>query len=231
MTKREGCCKIAWAAKPQEDFRAEQNSACRKIEQEGWLAQMFIIAGLGNPDRQYEGTRHNVGFDVIDRIAEKYNIAVDTKKHRAYIGKGIIQGQKVILAKPQTYMNLSGESIRSLVDYYKIDEENELLVIYDDISLDVGQLRIRAKGSAGGHNGIKNIIAHLGTQVFPRIKVGVGEKPKGYDLADYVLGHFSKAEKERMDEGYDSAVRAAELIVSGEITEAMNEFNRRKKEE
>ena len=192
---------------------------------------MFIIAGLGNPDRQYEGTRHNVGFDVIDRIAEKYNIAVDTKKHRAYIGKGIIQGQKVILAKPQTYMNLSGESIRSLVDYYKIDEENELLVIYDDISLDVGQLRIRAKGSAGGHNGIKNIIAHLGTQVFPRIKVGVGEKPKGYDLVDYVLGHFSKAEKELMDEGYDSAVRAAELIVSGEITEAMNEFNRRKKEE
>lgn len=231
MTNRRGCCKIAWAAKPQEDFRTEQNPACRKIEQEGWLAQMFIIAGLGNPDRQYEGTRHNVGFDVIDRIAEKYNIAVDTKKHRAYIGKGIIRGQKVILAKPQTYMNLSGESIRSLVDYYKIDEENELLVIYDDISLDVGQLRIRAKGSAGGHNGIKNIIAHLGTQVFPRIKVGVGEKPKGYDLADYVLGHFSKAEKELMDEGYDSAVRAAELIVSGEITEAMNEFNRRKKEE
>ena len=156
---------------------------------------MFIIAGLGNPDRQYEGTRHNAGFDVIDRIAEKYNIAVDTKKHRAYIGKGIIEGQKVILAKPQTYMNLSGESIRSLVDYYKVDEETELLVVYDDISLDVGQLRIRAKGSAGGHNGIKNIIAHLGTQVFPRIKVGVGEKPKGYDLADYVLGHFSRQRK------------------------------------
>ena len=191
---------------------------------------MFIIAGLGNPDRQYEGTRHNAGFDVIDRIAEKYNIAVDTKKHRACIGKGIIGGQKVLLAKPQTYMNLSGESIRSLVDYYKIDEENELLVVYDDISLDVGQLRIRAKGSAGGHNGIKNIIAHLGTQVFPRIKVGVGEKPKGYDLADYVLGHFSKAERERMEEGYDHAVRAAEMIVSGQLSEAMNEFNRKKKE-
>lgn len=191
---------------------------------------MFIIAGLGNPDRQYEGTRHNAGFDVIDRIAEKYNIAVDTKRHRAYIGKGIIEGQKVILAKPQTYMNLSGESIRSLVDYYKIDEENELLVVYDDISLDVGQLRIRAKGSAGGHNGIKNIIAHLGTQVFPRIKVGVGEKPKGYDLADYVLGHFSKAERERMEEGYDNAVRAAEMIVTGQLNEAMNEFNRKKKE-
>lgn len=191
---------------------------------------MFIIAGLGNPDRQYEGTRHNAGFDVIDRIAEKYNIAVDTKKHRACIGKGIIGGQKVLLAKPQTYMNLSGESIRSLVDYYKIDEENELLVVYDDISLDVGQLRIRAKGSAGGHNGIKNIIAHLGTQVFPRIKVGVGEKPKGYDLADYVLGHFSKAERARMEEGYDNAVRAAEMIVSGQLNEAMNEFNRKKKE-
>ena len=191
---------------------------------------MFIIAGLGNPDRQYEGTRHNAGFDVIDRIAEKYNIAVDTKRHRAYIGKGIIEGQKVILAKPQTYMNLSGESIHSLVDYYKVDEENELLVVYDDISLDVGQLRIRAKGSAGGHNGIKNIIAHLGTQVFPRIKVGVGEKPKGYDLADYVLGHFSKAERELMDEGYNNAVRAAELIVSGRLNEAMNEFNRKKKE-
>ena len=191
---------------------------------------MFIIAGLGNPDRQYEGTRHNAGFDVIDRIAEKYNIAVDTKRHRAYIGKGIIEGQKVILAKPQTYMNLSGESIRSLVDYYKVDEENELLVIYDDISLDVGQLRIRAKGSAGGHNGIKNIIAHLGTQIFPRIKVGVGEKRKGYDLADYVLGHFSKSEREMMDEGYDNAVRAAELILSGQLNEAMNEFNRKKKE-
>lgn len=191
---------------------------------------MFIIAGLGNPDRQYEGTRHNAGFDVIDRIAEKYNIAVDTKKHRACIGKGIIGGQKVLLAKPQTYMNLSGESIRGLVDYYKIDEENELLVVYDDISLDVGQLRIRAKGSAGGHNGIKNIIAHLGTQVFPRIKVGVGEKPKGYDLADYVLGHFSKAERERMEEGYDNAVRAAEMIVTGQLNEAMNEFNRKKKE-
>lgn len=192
---------------------------------------MFIIAGLGNPDRQYEGTRHNAGFEVIDRIAEKYNIEVNMKKHRALIGKGILEGKKVILAKPQTYMNLSGESIRSLTDYYRIDPERELLVIYDDVSLDVGRLRIRAKGSAGGHNGIKNIIAHLGTQVFARIKVGVGEKPKGYDLAEYVLGHFSRAEREQMDEGYDSAVRAAELIVSGRIDEAMNEYNRRKKED
>ena len=192
---------------------------------------MFIIAGLGNPDRQYEGTRHNVGFDVIDRLADKYNIAVDVKKHRAMLGKGVIEGQKVILAKPQTYMNLSGESIRSLVDYYKIDGEYELLVIYDDINLGVGQLRIREKGSAGGHNGIKNIIAHLGTQVFPRIRVGVGEKPSRYDLADYVLGHFSRAEKELMDEGYDHAVKAVGMILSGRIGDAMSEYNRKKKEE
>ncbi|HJC75200.1 MAG TPA: aminoacyl-tRNA hydrolase [Candidatus Mediterraneibacter faecavium] len=191
---------------------------------------MFIIAGLGNPDRQYEGTRHNVGFDVIDRLADKYNIAVDMKKHRALLGKGVIEGQKVILAKPQTYMNLSGESIRSLVDYYKIDGEHELLVIYDDINLEVGQLRIREKGSAGGHNGIKNIIAHLGTQVFPRIRVGVGEKPSRYDLADYVLGHFSKAEKALMDEGYDHAVDAAGMILSGRIKDAMSEYNRKRKE-
>ena len=188
---------------------------------------MFIIAGLGNPTLQYEGTRHNVGFDVIDMLADRYNISVDGRKGRALIGKGMIGGQKVLLVKPQTYMNLSGESIRGLVDYYKIDPENELVVIYDDVSLDVGQLRIRKKGSAGGHNGIKNIIAHLGTQIFPRIKVGVGEKPKKYDLADYVLGHFSKGEKEQMEEGYRNAMRAVELMLTGRIDEAMNEYNRK----
>ena len=191
---------------------------------------MFIIVGLGNPDKQYEGTRHNVGFDVIDAIAEKYNIPMDTKKHRAYVGKGMIDGCKVILAKPQTYMNLSGESVWSLVDFYKIDPEEELLIIYDDVSLDVGQLRIRKKGSAGGHNGIKSIISHLGTSEFHRIKVGVGEKPKNYDLADYVLGHFSKAEREIMEEGYQNAIKATALIVQGEIDGAMNEFNKKKKE-
>ena len=176
---------------------------------------MLVIVGLGNPDDKYQGTRHNVGFDVIDLLAEKYNIAVDTKKHRAYIGKGIIGGQKVILAKPQTYMNLSGESVRSLVEYYKVDPETELLIIFDDISLDVGQLRIRKKGSAGGHNGIKNIIANLGTSVFQRIKVGVGEKPKGYDLADYVLGRFSKEERELIKEGFECAAEAVAMITVG----------------
>lgn len=188
---------------------------------------MFIIAGLGNPTLRYEGTRHNVGFEVIDMLADKYNIAVETRKSRALIGKGIIAGQKVILVKPQTYMNLSGESIGALADYYKIDEEKELLVIYDDVSLDVGQLRIRRKGSAGGHNGIKNIIAHLGTDVFPRIKVGVGEKPKGYDLADYVLGHFSGEDREIMRESYRKAADAVEMILEGDLSGAMNTYNKK----
>ena len=190
---------------------------------------MYIIAGLGNPTMQYEGTRHNAGFDVIDALADKYNISVDGRKNRAYIGKGIIEGQKVLLVKPQTYMNLSGESIGGLVDYFKIDEEQDLIVIYDDISLSPGQIRIRKKGSAGGLNGIKNIIAHLGTQVFPRIKVGVGEKPKKYDLADYVLSHFTKAEREEMEEGYQKAIQAVEKILAGEMEAAMNEFNRKVK--
>ena len=186
---------------------------------------MFIIVGLGNPTPEYEGTRHNVGFEVIDALARKYNIDVDTKKHRAYIGKGMIEGQKVILAKPQTYMNLSGESVRSLLDYYKVDEEQELLVIYDDISLGVGQIRIRAKGSAGGHNGIKNIIAHLGGQVFPRIKVGVGEKPPKWDLADYVLGHFPKEEAETMTTAFkDGAAAVVDMMTEG-VEAAMNHFN------
>ena len=190
---------------------------------------MFLIVGLGNPTKQYEKTRHNIGFDVMDALAYKYNISISENKHKALCGKGVIEGMKVVLAKPQTYMNLSGESVAELVNYYKIDEEHELLVIYDDISLDVGQLRIRKKGSAGGHNGIKNIIANLGTDVFPRIKIGVGEKPKKYDLADYVLGHFSKEDRELMEEGYDRADHAVGMILNGEIEAAMNQYNRKVK--
>ena len=190
---------------------------------------MYIIVGLGNPTRQYEGTKHNVGFDTIDYLIDEYQISSSGTGHKALFGKGMIAGQKVIVAKPMTYMNLSGESLRELVNYYKIDEEHELLVIYDDISLDVGQLRIRKKGSAGGHNGIKNIIANLGTDVFPRIKIGVGEKPKKYDLADYVLGHFSKEDRELMEEGYDRADHAVGMILNGEIEAAMNQYNRKVK--
>ena len=191
---------------------------------------MYIIVGLGNPTKEYNNTRHNIGFDVIDKLADMYSISVLEKKHKALVGKGIINGQKVILAKPQTYMNLSGESVRELVDYYKIDEETELIIIYDDISLDVGQLRIRKKGSAGGHNGIKSIIQHLGGDVFPRIKMGVGEKPKGYDLADYVLGHFKKEERVIMDESILTASKAIELMVIDEIGEAMNLYNKKAKQ-
>ena len=191
---------------------------------------MKIIVGLGNPTKEYAGTRHNVGFSVIYNISDAYNIPVETKKHKALIGKGIIEGEKVILAMPQTYMNLSGESVHELVDFYKIDPEEELIIIYDDIALAPGKLRVRAKGSAGGHNGIKNIIANLGSSVFPRIKVGVGEKPKGYDLADYVLGKFSKEDRVLMEEGYDLACEASALIMQGAIDQAMNEYNQKKKE-
>lgn len=185
---------------------------------------MKIIVGLGNPTREYQGTRHNVGFSVIYELAEQYNIKVDTKKHKALIGKGIIGGEKVILAMPQTFMNLSGESVRELVDYYKCDND-DIIVVYDDISLDVGKLRIRAKGSAGGHNGIKNIIAHLGTQEFPRIKVGVGEKPARMDLADYVLGRFSKDEEPVIRESSRKACDAIKCIIENDIETAMNRFN------
>ena len=188
---------------------------------------MFVIVGLGNPGKKYENTRHNAGFLAIDELAAKYGISMTEKKHKAVCGSGYIDGIKVLLVKPQTFMNLSGESVRGLIDFYKMDIESEIIVIYDDVSLDVGQLRIRKKGSAGGHNGIKSIIQHLGTTEFLRIKVGVGEKPKNYDLADYVLGHFSKAEKEIMSEGYNNAIEAVKLMVMGEVDAAMNQFNKK----
>ncbi len=189
---------------------------------------MFIIAGLGNPTKEYEHTRHNVGFDTIDCIADQYGISINEKKHKALVGKGMIEGQKVILLKPQTFMNLSGESIRAALDFYKIDEKDELIVIYDDISLPPGQLRIRKKGSAGGHNGIKNIIAHLGHDTFMRIKVGVGEKPAGYDLADYVLGHFSKDDRAIMEDAFKEATEAVKMMITDGPDAAMNAFNKKK---
>ena len=186
---------------------------------------MYIIIGLGNPGSKYENTRHNAGFQVIDALADKYGISVSEEKHKAVFGKGVIEGQKVILAKPQTFMNLSGESVRELMDYYKIDEEEELIVVYDDISLEPGQLRIRKKGSAGGHNGIKNIIQQLGHDVFKRVKVGVGEKPKGYELADYVLGHFSSEEQVTMKEAFEKGGAAVVSIMNDGVDKAMNLYN------
>lgn len=190
---------------------------------------MYLIAGLGNPSKIYEGTRHNIGFTMIDAIGEKFDIDVTTKKHKALVGRGIVDGMRVILAKPQTYMNLSGESIREIADFYKIEPEN-IIIIYDDISLDVGQLRIRKKGSAGGHNGIKNIISHLGTQEFPRIKVGIGNKPEGWDLADYVLSKYSKAEQEALEEAADGVIGAVKLMLMDDIEAAMNRYNAKKRD-
>ena len=186
---------------------------------------MIIIVGLGNPGKEYVNTRHNIGFEVIDKLADQEKIGVLEKKHKAIIGKGYVAGQKCVLAKPCTYMNLSGESVRELVDYYKVDETTELIVISDDISLDVAKLRVRKKGSAGGHNGLKNIIQHLGHDQFCRIKMGVGEKPKGYDLADYVLGHFTGAERKAMDEAVERATEAIRAIITDGPDAAMNRFN------
>ena len=189
---------------------------------------MYLIVGLGNPEEEYSKTRHNMGFNTINKISQQYNIEVKQNKFQALYGSGMIEKEKVILLKPQTYMNLSGNSVKEVVDFYKIEKE-KILVIYDDMDIEPGKIKIRKKGSAGGHNGIKNIIANLGTDVFPRIKIGVGEKPKKYDLADYVLGHFSKEDRELMEEGYDRADHAVGMILNGEIEAAMNQYNRKVK--
>ena len=192
---------------------------------------MYIIVGLGNPDKKYMNTRHNIGFDVIDAIAEKNDIVVGEKKHKAVIGKGIVAGQKAVLVKPLTYMNLSGESVRSVIDFYKVDEKSELIVISDDVSLDMGQIRIRKRGSDGGHNGLKNIIMHLGHDEFIRVRMGVGEKPPRMDLKDYVLSRFSKGEKELMEQAFQEAALAAVMMITEGADRAMNHFNTKKKVE
>lgn len=187
--------------------------------------KMYLIAGLGNPGREYAGTRHNVGFEVVDALCAKYDIKLNKEKFRAVFGDGRIGGEKVIVAKPQTYMNLSGESIRELANWYKIDNEH-IIIIYDDISLPVGKLRIREKGSAGGHNGIKNIIYQLNTDVFPRIKVGTGmPRNPDYDIKDYVLGHFSKEEIDILIKSAVRAVYAVEEIIKVDAKSAMNKYN------
>ncbi|MDO4332011.1 MAG: aminoacyl-tRNA hydrolase [Eubacteriales bacterium] len=190
---------------------------------------MYVIAGLGNPKKEYENTRHNIGFAVIDMLADRHGIRMNEAKHKGLIGKGFINGEKVILVKPLTFMNLSGECIREVVDYYKVDAKENLIVLHDDISLEPGVVRIRKKGSAGGHNGLKNIILHLGHDQFQRVKIGVGEKPEGYDLADYVLGHFSKQEKELMNQVAEEVCDAVEVMMKDGPDAAMNRFNSKSK--
>ncbi len=186
---------------------------------------MYIIAGLGNPGRNYVGTRHNIGFDAVDAIASKNNIRFNKNKFKANFGEGIIGGEKVILVKPQTFMNLSGESIRPLRDFYKVPDEN-IIIIYDDISLPLGKLRLRGKGSAGGHNGMKSIIYQLGTDVFPRLKIGVGAPThEDYDLADFVLGKFSKDEVEILIQIVVKVTDAVENIIRNGVENTMSKFN------
>ena len=184
---------------------------------------MYAVFGLGNPDKEYDKTRHNIGFDVIDELASQMGVQVNTKRHKALCGVGQIGSEKVILVKPQTYMNLSGESVRAVMDFYKLDPTKDIIVIADDISLPTGKIRIRAKGSAGGHNGLKSIIAHAGTDQFTRIKVGVGANQG--DLVKHVLGKFSKGERKIVDDAVRNAASASEVIVMYDVQTAMNKFN------
>ncbi|GAA0745292.1 aminoacyl-tRNA hydrolase [Clostridium oceanicum] len=189
---------------------------------------MYLIVGLGNIGSKYDKTRHNIGFDTIDAIAEKYNINVDREKFKGVYGQGVINGEKILLLKPSTYMNLSGESIIKAANFYKIDKKN-IIVIYDDMSLDIGKLRIRGKGSSGGHNGIKSIIQNLGTDTFPRVKVGIGNP--SIDVVSYVLGKFSKEERNTIDKVLQVAGDAAINIAKEGIDKSMNKFNSTKIED
>ena len=190
---------------------------------------MYIIAGLGNPGRKYENTRHNMGFIAVDLLAEKYGIKVDKIKFKALVGEGRIAGQKVLLVKPQTYMNLSGQSIREVMSFYKEDIEN-LIVIYDDIDIPTGTIRLRRKGSAGTHNGMRNIVYLLADDGFPRIRVGIGSDKK-VDLINYVTSGVTKGEKELLEGALLKAADAAAAIVEKGIEKAMNEYNVKPKKE
>ena len=191
---------------------------------------MKLVVGLGNPGVEYAWTRHNAGWLIIDSFVNRLSLSEPRMKFKgAFWGPVVMGGEKVSFLKPYTYMNLSGESIRPIMDFYKLDL-SDILVIYDDISLEPGVLRLRTKGSAGGHNGMKSIIKHLGGDTFPRIRVGIGgEKHPGQDLADYVLGHFKDDEKELLSDALDKAEKAAELFAQDEFSEAMNKYSVGKK--
>ena len=184
----------------------------------------FIIAGLGNPDRKYENTRHNAGFITVDTLADSLDARIDRIKFKSLCTTVTIEGKKVLLLKPSTYMNLSGQAVTEAMSFYKIPPEKTLIIL-DDISLDVGKLRIRRKGSDGGHNGMKNIIYLSGSDQFPRIKMGVGKKPEQWDLADWVLSTFTKTEQQSLEAAVKNACDAARLIISGQTDKAMNLYN------
>ena len=185
----------------------------------------YIVAGLGNPGRQYENTRHNAGLIALDKLADKYNCNVSKMKYKALIGDCTIAGKRTLLMKPQTFMNLSGEAVVQAMSFYKIPPEN-VIVLFDDISLDVGRMRIRRKGSDGGQKGMRSIIELSGSNLFPRVKIGIGEKPNpNWQLADWVLSRFTAAEREALDKVTDNACGAVEYIIAGNIDKAMADFN------
>lgn len=188
------------------------------------MEDLFIVIGLGNPGTRYENTRHNVGFDTIDKLSKKHNIAVSKVKHKAVIGDGIIEGCRVILAKPQTFMNLSGESVREIIEWYKVPIKN-IIIIYDDIDLPIGKLRVRPKGSSGTHNGMRSVIYQIQSDEFPRIRIGIDKPPQGWDLANFVLSKFSSEERKNVEEAIDNAVSAVETIIKLGVDSAMNRFN------
>ncbi len=188
---------------------------------------MKIIVGLGNKGLEYAKTRHNIGFEVIECLAHRHQITMNTRKFKGLIGQGMISGEKVILVMPLTYMNNSGICVREIMDFYKLDAE-DIMVVYDDISMDLGALRIRENGSAGGHNGIKNIIAHLGHDKFLRFKVGIGPQPKGMPSERYVLERFKRNEMDALLEVIDYTADAVEGIVKHDVTYGMNHYNRKK---
>jgi len=185
---------------------------------------MFVIIGLGNPGKKYAYTRHNVGFDVIDYLSKKHDIPVERLKHKALIGEGRIKGKKVMLVKPQTFMNLSGESLMSVVDYYK-SKNDKVIVVYDDIDTAIGKIRIRKKGSGGSHNGMRNIIFLWKNQDFPRVRIGIGQPKPGFDLADYVLSKFSKDEVDLIAPAIVKSAEAIETWMEEGIELAMNKYN------
>lgn len=189
---------------------------------------MFLIVGLGNPGSKYDGTRHNAGFEVIDALSKEYNISVSHKEHKGLVGKGIIEGHKVMLVKPQTFMNLSGECVIELAEYYGIDVKTELLVISDDVTLSTGNIRVRKKGSAGGHNGLKDIIAWTDTNEFARVRVGVGECTDG-DMINHVLGRYSTEDRQRVDASLEKAIGAVKYFLDGNLDMAMNKYNAKEK--
>ena len=188
---------------------------------------MYLIVGLGNPESDYSKTRHNMGFNVINKLSEKYGIEVNKSKFKGLVGNGVIEGQKVILLKPQTFMNLSGESVIEAMNFYKI-QEDELIIIYDDIDIEPGNIRIRRNGSAGTHNGMKSIIEHIKTENFTRIRVGIGKPKEHIDMISHVIGHIPEEEQKALNEGTEVAKEAVIEMIKNSIDTAMNKYNKKK---